>query len=85
MTFARRCRHDIYVFIAVWPTALRSSSLLGRCMSRESGKSELIRAWEEELVRIEKASRRSSNVLAFWRRRDKSPKGPAVLKTRIAA
>lgn len=34
-------------------------------------KSELIRAWEEELVRIEKASRRSSNMLAFWRKRDK--------------
>ena len=45
-------------------------------------KSELIRAWEEELVRIEKASRRSSNVLAFWRRRDKPKES---LKQRIAA
>ena len=43
-------------------------------------KSELIRAWEEELVRIEKASRRSSNMLAFWRKRDK----PKELKHRIA-
>ena len=43
-------------------------------------KSELIRAWEEELVKIEKASRRNSNLLAFWRKRDK----PKELKHRIA-
>ena len=55
--------------------------------SRRSGKRgrenkpELIRAWEEELVKIEKASRRSSNMLAFWRRKDKPKES---LKERIA-
>lgn len=48
---------------------------------RANDKTELIRAWEEELVKIEKASRRSSNMLAFWRKRDK-PKDQ--LKQRIA-
>ena len=48
---------------------------------RASDKTELIRAWEEELVKIEKASRRSSsNMLAFWRRREK-PKETEQLKT----
>lgn len=43
-------------------------------------KSELIRAWEEELVKIEKASHRRSNMLTFWRKRDKARE----LKQRIA-
>ncbi|GJE86895.1 hypothetical protein PsYK624_029780 [Phanerochaete sordida] len=42
---------------------------------RATDKTELIRAWEEELAKIEKASRRSSNMLAFWRKREK-PKEP---------
>ncbi|EKM55669.1 uncharacterized protein PHACADRAFT_256454 [Phanerochaete carnosa HHB-10118-sp] len=38
---------------------------------RTKEKTELIRVWEEELAKIEKATRRGSNVLAFWRKRDK--------------
>ena len=49
---------------------------------RAKGKTELIRAWEEELAKIEKVSRRGSNMLAFWRRRDKPKES---LKPRIAA
>lgn len=50
---------------------------------RAKDKTELIRAWEEELAKIEKASRRSSNMLAFWRKREK-PKEQHLKQERIA-
>ena len=33
----------------------------------------MVRAWEEELARIERASKRESrDMLGFWRRRDRT-------------